>query len=74
MGSLNEQVKEYEEKLSSTEEELTGSIEETRNDCMEHTSLSVAKVETEIQVLRTAIMKLDDKVEGLTHYPKGEEE
>jgi peptidoglycan hydrolase CwlO-like protein len=74
VGSLNEQVKEYEEKLSSTEEELTGSIEETRNDCMEHTSLSVAKVETEIQVLRTAIMKLDDKVEGLTHYPEGEEE
>jgi len=72
--SLNEQVEGYEENLSSTEEELTRSVEETRNDCMEHTSLSVAEVETEIQVLRTAIMKLDDKVEGLTHYPEGEEE
>ncbi|PSQ81403.1 MAG: hypothetical protein BRD41_02570 [Bacteroidetes bacterium QS_1_63_11] len=74
VGSLNEQVKEYEEKLSSTEEELTGSIEETRNDCMEHTSLSVADLEGDIQVLRAAVMKLDDKVEELIHYPGEEEE
>jgi chromosome segregation ATPase len=74
VGGLNEQVKEYEEKLSSTEEELTGSIEETRNDCMEHTSLSIADLEGDIQVLRAAVMKLDDKVEELIHYPEEEEE
>ena len=70
VGSLNEQVKEYEEKLSSTEEELTGSIEETRNDCMEHTSLSIADLEGDIQVLRAAVMKLDDQGRGTNTLPR----
>jgi DNA repair exonuclease SbcCD ATPase subunit len=61
--SLDERVEEYEDELRGTEEELAESIEETRNDCIEHTSLSIADLETDIQVLRAAIKELADEVE-----------
>ncbi len=60
--SLDKRVEEYEAELRGTEEELAESIEETRNDCIEHTSLSIADLEGDIQILRAAIKKLDEKV------------
>ena len=63
VDSLEEQVKEYEDELRDTEQELTKSIEEIRNDCIKHTSLSVADLEADIQVLRAAIEELADEVE-----------
>ncbi len=72
--SLSGKIEEYEDELRSTKEELSGSIEETRNDCMEHTSLSIADLEGDIQVLRAAIKKLDDKVEEISLFQEAEEE